>query len=145
VEFALSNYQFDKLFSLYEAVALIPTLELLVRDLQSSVKLLRSQLVKLRGENEPANLSLNLIAARYPELKETATKISAIAQSIEAHGCFLKDVDLGLIDFPWALDEQQVVFLCWQSGEPTIASWHPVEGGFAQRQPLPGTSKPYLN
>jgi hypothetical protein len=142
----LGNYQFDKVFSLNEASDLIPTLELLVRDLQSCVKLLRARLVELHGD-DPAleELPLGTIVARYPELKGTATRMAAIAQEIESHGCFLKDIDLGLIDFPWAIDDDNVVFLCWQSGEQSVASWHPVEAGFAQRQPLPGVAKQYLN
>ncbi len=142
----MGNYQFDKLFSLNEASDLIPTLELLVRELQSCVKLLRARLAELHGD-DPAleELPLGTIVERYPELKGTATRMAAIAQEIESHGCFLKDIDLGLIDFPWAIDDDNVVFLCWQSGEQAVASWHPVEAGFAQRQPLPGVAKQYLN
>jgi hypothetical protein len=142
----LGNYQFDKLFSLNEASGLIPTLELLVRDLQACVNTLRTRVAELHGDG-PAleELALGAIVERYPELKDTATRMAAIAQEIESHGCLLKDIDLGLIDFPWALDDDHVVFLCWQSGEPAIASWHPVEGGFGERQPLPGVAKQYLN
>lgn len=142
----MGNYQFDKLFSLIEASELIPTLELLVRELQSCVKSLRTRLAELHGD-DPAleELPLGTIVARYPELKGTATRMATIAQEIESHGCFLKDIDIGLIDFPWAIDDDHVVFLCWQSGEQAVASWHPVEGGFGQRQPLPGAAKQYLN
>jgi hypothetical protein len=142
----LENYQFEKLFSLNEASELIPTLEFLVRELQSCVKLLQMRLGELRGEDPTVEeLPLGTIVERYPELKGTATRMASIAQEIESHGCFLKDIDLGLVDFPWAIDDDNVVFLCWQSGEQTVGSWHPVEGGFAQRQPLPGVAKQYLN
>lgn len=142
----MGNYQFDKLFSLNEASELIPTLELLVRDLQSCVNALRTRVAELHGDAAALEeLALGAIVERYPELKGTASRMAAIAQEIESHGCFLKDIDLGLIDFPWAIDDDHVVFLCWQSGEQVIASWHPVEGGFGQRQPLPGVAKQYLN
>src|SRR5713226_7434451 len=49
----LGNYQFDKLFSLNEASELIPTLELLVRELQGCVKSLRTRLAALHG-GDPA-------------------------------------------------------------------------------------------
>jgi len=142
----LGNYQFDKLFSLNEASELIPTLELLVRELQACVQTLRARLAELHGDN-PAleQMPLTAIVERYPELKGTATRMAAIAQEIESHGCFLKDIELGLVDFPWAIDDDNVVFLCWQSGEQAVAAWHPVEGGFTQRQPLPGVAKQYLN
>jgi hypothetical protein len=142
----LGNYQFEKLFSLNEASGLIPTLELLIRDLQSCVKTLRARLAELQGgDTTVERMPLGKLIERYPQLEGTATRLGEIAHQIESHGCFLKDIDLGLIDFPWAIDDDHVVFLCWQSGEQTVASWHPVEGGFAQRQPLPGIAKQYLN
>lgn len=142
----MGNYQFDKIFSLREARELIPTLELLIRELQACAQTLHARLAELHGD-DPAieRMPLGTIVERYPQLKETATRLAAAAQEIESHGCFLKDIELGLIDFPWAIDDENVVFLCWQSGESEVASWHPVEGGYAQRQPLPGVAKQYLN
>ena len=72
------------------------------------------------------------------------------ASEIQEMGCFLKDIDQGLVDFPFLIeaegdDEDEVVFLCWQYGEQQIVAWHSIEGGFGQRQPLPGASKPLLN
>ena len=50
-------------------------------------------------------------------------------------GCEVKDIDLGLIDFPsWR--DQRVVYLCWKLGEEEIAYWHELDAGFASRQPL---------
>jgi hypothetical protein len=40
-----------------------------------------------------------------------------------------------LLDFPCLLGEE-IVFLCWQYGEPEIAYWHRIEEGFAGRRPL---------
>ncbi len=30
----------------------------------------------------------------------------------------------------------EVVFLCWQLGEPNVSFWHRIEDGFAGRKPL---------
>ncbi len=38
----------------------------------------------------------------------------------------------GLVDFPTTLDGRWV-YLCWQSGEPKVAYWHEVSGGYAGR------------
>ena len=67
-----------------------------------------------------------------------------IIGEIEDLGCFLKDIDLGLIDFPYEMGDE-VVFLCWQYGEAQVLAWHAIDSGFAQRQTLPDASKPYLN
>jgi hypothetical protein len=32
------------------------------------------------------------------------------AHEIESHGCFLKDIDLGLVDFPWEIDAGRSFF-----------------------------------
>jgi hypothetical protein len=50
-------------------------------------------------------------------------------------GCEVKDVDLGLIDFP-TLFHGREVYLCWRLGEPDIEYWHSVEEGFAGRKPI---------
>ena len=56
-------------------------------------------------------------------------------EQIEESGCVVKDLDIGLIDFPAMLGEQQV-FLCWKLGEPRIEYWHGVHEGFAGRKPI---------
>jgi hypothetical protein len=55
---------------------------------------------------------------------------------LEELGVLVKDLDLGLVDFP-ALREGQEVLLCWQVGEDEVAFWHGVEEGFTGRKPLP--------
>jgi hypothetical protein len=142
----LSLYRFDKLFSIEEARELIPTLELLVGEAQSCARDLRTQIAELLdGDPTVERMQLSELVERYPELKGSASRMAESVRQIESHGCFLKDIDLGLVDFPWEKDEENVVFLCWQPGEPKVVAWHPVEGGFAQRQPLPGAGKQYLN
>ena len=54
---------------------------------------------------------------------------------LEATGVMVKDARAGLFDF-YALRDFQLVQLCWQVGESTVAYWHSPEGGFARRQPI---------
>lgn len=142
----MPNYRFDKLFTPAEANELIPRLELAVRELQARAAELRGRIAEL-VKIEPAarHLSFSQVIERYPQLREPAAQLAQIAKKIESNGCMLKDIDQGLVDFPWEMEEGQVVFLCWQFGEPAVIAWHPVDGGFAQRQPLSGAPKPYLN
>ena len=55
--------------------------------------------------------------------------------AIQAYGVDLKDPATGLIDFPTIRDGVEV-YLCWRYDEPRIGFWHPIETGFAGRQPL---------
>ena len=142
----MPSYRFDKVFTPAEANELIPRLEVAVRELQAKAHGLRiriAELVKL----DPAARQLQLpqIIERFPQLRESAGQLAEAAEKIESYGCLLKDIDQGLVDFPWEMEEDQVVFLCWQFGEPAVIAWHPIDAGFAQRQPLSGAPKHYLN
>jgi len=124
---------------------LVPRLENLMRQLQLEATSLRTRIEALAGDgDELQKTALADMVDRYPELKATTTRMAKLAGQIESFGCFLKDIDQGLVDFPGEV-EDEVVFLCWQFGEPRVIAWHSIESGFASRKPLPGTPKPYLN
>jgi hypothetical protein len=141
----LPNITFDKLFSEEEANELIPRLEILMRQLQMQATSLRARVEEL-SVTDPSILhsEFNEVVVQYPELRSFTTNMAEAAGQIESFGCILKDVDQGLIDFPYDAGDE-VVFLCWQFGESRIIAWHSVDGGFSERQPLPGASKPWLN
>lgn len=136
---------FEKLFSPAEANHLIPRLEILMRQLQMQAGSLRSRIEDL-AVDDPSILHSEFaeIVTRYPELRFFTTSMADAASQIEAMGCILKDVDLGLVDFPFDSDDE-IVFLCWQFGEPAVIAWHGIDSGFSERQPLPGAPKTYLN
>ncbi len=52
-------------------------------------------------------------------------------------GVEVKDVGLGLLDFPTTVDSSMgavPAYWCWLSGEDEIEWWHPRSTGFAGRQ-----------
>ena len=71
--------------------------------------------------------------------------VKSALERIEATGCLVKDLDVGLLDFP-AILENEEVYLCWRLGEDRIRFWHRQDEGFAGRKPLdprdPGSSNP---
>jgi hypothetical protein len=141
----LHNIEFERLFSEEEANELIPRLEILMRRLQAQASSLRARIDEL-SVNDPSitHCEMTEIVGRYPELRSFATNMAEAAAQIESFGCILKDIDLGLIDFPYDAGDD-VVFLCWQFGEPSVVAWHTVDSGFANRQPLPGAPNRFLN
>jgi hypothetical protein len=141
----LPNIGFDRLFSEEEANELIPRLEILMRQLQMQATSLRARIDEL-SVTDPSILhsAMSEIVGRYPELRSFATNMADAAAQIEAFGCILKDIDLGLIDFPYDAGDE-VVFLCWQFGESRVVAWHSVDSGFSERQPLPGAPNRWLN
>jgi hypothetical protein len=141
----LPNIGFDRLFSEEEANELIPRLEILMRQLQMQATSLRARIEEL-SVDDPSILhsAMSEIVGRYPELRSFASNMADAASQIESFGCILKDIDLGLIDFPYDAGDD-IVFLCWQFGESRVVAWHSVDSGFSERQPLPGAPDRYLN
>ena len=64
---------------------------------------------------------------------EAAAKLRHAVNLIQETGCVVKDLDIGLIDFPSFYDGREV-YLCWKLGESGIGFWHGVEEGFAGRK-----------
>jgi hypothetical protein len=141
----LSSHHFEKLFSTSDADELLPTLEVLIRDLQVQARALRERIQELiRIDEHLDSMRLPEIIELHPELRPVANRMGDIAGKIESLGCFLKDIDQGLVDFPCEIGDD-VVFLCWQFGESRVIAWHPIDGGFGDRKPIPGAPRTYLN
>ena len=130
-----------KLFSTERANALIPKLEPLVGEMLAkrrdlAIKLLESDpaLHPVQGPPIPriASARSPFPPPRFGELK---LEIHRLIHRIESLGCVVKDIDLGLIDFPSSRDGEPI-YLCWKAGEPSVAHWHAANEGFAQRKPL---------
>lgn len=141
----MSSDRFERLFSPSEANELIPRLEVLMRELQLEAGRLRTTVADLtRADHDLAGADFTQLMELSPELREIANRMADMAAQIESFGCILKDIEQGLVDFPFDT-EGEVAFLCWQYGEAHVIAWHTVEGGFASRRPLRGAPKTYLN
>ncbi len=66
------------------------------------------------------------------------TQLQDAVTKIQETGCLVKDLDMGLVDFPCRLKGEDV-YLCWKLGEERIGFWHGVNEGFAGRKPLDDT------
>ncbi|GAA4707087.1 DUF2203 domain-containing protein [Brevibacillus fulvus] len=56
-------------------------------------------------------------------------------ERIQEKGIQLKDIDLGLFDFPAFVDGREVL-LCWKQGEPAVLHYHGLDEGFLGRKSL---------
>lgn len=65
----------------------------------------------------------------------SATKLQSALERIHEFGCQVKDLDIGLLDFP-TLYHGREVYLCWRLGEHRIEFWHGVDEGFRGRKPI---------
>jgi hypothetical protein len=132
-----------KTFILDEANAIVPRFQLLMEKLQRGALRLNGEIEVLAREVgvEPSALTPDDLLRNRPAARALIEELDAIVQEIEESGAHLKDVQLGLVDFP-AERDGEIVYLCWQFGEPEVAFWHRMEDGFSGRQPLPGSTPP---
>lgn len=131
-------------FTIEEANALIPRLEMLVADAQRAALTLRSAMQDASpdGEAGDARTTKDVLRLR-PDLADDVHRLEWAVAEIEALGCQFKGLDLGLVDFPTQVDGTTVL-LCWQYGEKHIAYWHRTDEGFANRRALGAAERPSL-
>ncbi len=69
------------------------------------------------------------------ELNDVVAELNKTIKEIHDFGCFLKDVDVGVIDF---LSEKngRPIFLCWFYDEDEIAYYHEIDSGYKERKYL---------
>lgn len=132
-----SSATFPRLFTVNEANALLPTVRPLIESILENIRRLKnkSETVIRHQQLDPAATDLMDRLQQDDEIAQLVKEIRNWVEKIHNHGCICKGVEQGLIDFPCMLGAE-VVFLCWQLGEPTVGHWHRVEDGFAGRRPL---------
>jgi hypothetical protein len=67
--------------------------------------------------------------------EQSAERLQETVKEIEEFGCLVKDLDIGLLDFP-TLYRGREVYLCWRLGENRIEFWHGVDEGFRGRKAI---------
>jgi len=75
------------------------------------------------------------IVRRRAERDKLLQTIQDAMAEIDAIGVQVKDLEMGLLDFPCQV-EDEIVLLCWKYGEEKIEFWHGMEEGFAGRKPI---------
>lgn len=77
------------------------------------------------------------LAVKRTAIQASVQQVKDSIEEIDSIGVEVKDLDSGLLDFPCKLGEETVL-LCWKLGEPEIAHWHTMDGGFQGRKPIDG-------
>lgn len=132
----------NKIFSLEEANRLLPYLEGALAGLSA----LGQEVTSLRREIEVLGAIAGSGATDdSPDVRSLREKEHAYSDAlgrfraslteVARHGCIIRDLELGLVDF-YTTARDRVVCLCWRRGEPAIEHWHPIDEGFSGRRPL---------
>jgi hypothetical protein len=131
----------DRTFTLDEAQALLPVLESLLRAAIDSKKLIEAVDAEFQEVahhvflNGGTHLDILKLARRKAEREKAVQRVKDSLAEIDATGVQVKDLDMGLLDFPCEV-EGRTVLLCWKLGEKGITHWHSVSEGFAGRKPI---------
>jgi hypothetical protein len=131
----------DRSFTLDEAQSLLPILESLLRTAIEGKKLIETVDAELQELAHRVFLSGGLlvniiqVARRKAEREKTIQRVKDTLAEIDATGVQVKDLDIGLLDFPCQV-EGRTVLLCWKLGEQGITHWHDTSEGFAGRKPI---------
>jgi hypothetical protein len=130
-----------KYFSLTEAERLRVQLEpVLIEAMESSRKLSEAE-DQLSALAERIQRSGGLLipyekTARVRlDRNRSEEAVRSALEQIQSTGCVVKDLDVGLLDFPARINNQEV-YLCWRLGEDRIRFYHGQDEGFSARKPI---------
>jgi hypothetical protein len=128
-------------FTLSEAQALLPGVENLIRqamalkaDYQAADTEMKdiSRTIMMSGGSQVNHGKVVGIKARKDSSLEL---LKQVLERLQDSGCLIKDLDIGLLDFP-TLYRGNEVYLCWRLGEEQIEWWHGVDEGFKGRKKI---------
>lgn len=130
-----------KTFTLAEAHTLLPVLSSLLKRGMDGKNLIEGVEKELQDLKHRILLSGGLLVDIPTVSRRRAQRDKAVQDTkdalaeIDAIGVQVKDLDMGLLDFPCAV-EDDIVLLCWKYGEDKITFWHGMEEGFRGRKPI---------
>ena len=128
-------------FTLDEAQTLLPVLESLLRTAISAKEIIQQAETEQQilqhsiFLNGGMFLDVVALARRKAERVKAEQRAKDALAEIDAIGVQVKDLDIGLLDFPCEV-EGQIILLCWKLGEKAITHWHGTQEGFAGRKPI---------
>jgi hypothetical protein len=131
----------DRTFTLDEAQSLLPILESLLRSAISGKRVMEeveAEMQELTHRiflNGGTHVDVVATARRKAERVKAEQRAKDALAEIDSIGVQVKDIDIGLLDFPCEVDGQ-IVLLCWKMGETSITHWHSPDEGFAGRKPI---------
>jgi hypothetical protein len=126
-------------FTLAEAESVLPEIERLIRAAVSQKANYQEAEEELQEFSRRIMMAGGIAVDREKVLAIRSRRDCAAAalkeaiEAIQGAGCLVKDLDIGLVDFP-TLFRGEEVYLCWRMGEPGITYWHSVNEGFQGRK-----------
>lgn len=120
-------------FTVDEANEILPEIDSLMEKLQAR----RTKMIAIRKDIiQLLKSQRSDFGGRIPsDLVNDFIAIEKLADEIRSHGCIIKDLNTGLVDF-LSKREGREVYLCWRYGEPKVEYFHELHTGFRGRQQI---------
>lgn len=131
----------ERYFAPEEVERLIPALGEIMESVLAAHREAMAVRERLRAAQERVAMAGGALIDRRAwqadreRLEALAARVAAGAEEVGRLGGVIKDLELGLVDFPHRR-QGRVVNLCWKYGERTIGWWHGLDEGYAARKPL---------
>jgi hypothetical protein len=130
-----------KRFTLAQAQSMIPEVDRLLREalaakseydeVERSIQSFSERVMLMGG----TAVNRDDVLDRRSRRDTTAARLRSAIEKVQEIGCVIKDLDIGLVDFP-TLFRGVEVYLCWKLGETDIAFWHGMDEGFRGRKAI---------
>ena len=130
----------EHLYSIETANHLLPWLEQQFKNLRmvngdlANHKKTLADLLRNRGNNGHSS-SEEVILSTRGVVDRLNANMQEVLKGIDDLGILVRNIEMGLVDFP-AERDGRLIYLCWISGESTVAFWHETNVGFTDRQSL---------
>lgn len=129
-------------FTVAGATRMLPYLRSTLGTVQThlaAMRTLREQMRRMEAVGRLPEGTLIMAADHGAAMRRMSRHQAECAQLLEQiadRGCQVKDLAVGLCDFPAVIDGRAAL-LCWRMDEPAIAFYHSEHDGYAGRRPLP--------
>lgn len=132
---------FERFFTLDEAVAMLPGIRKTFGLAHQELGAIRDQIVLYkRFQLQRARLNETPSPEDEAVLKQKWDIYEQLFNKWIKHfldeGILIRDLDRGLIDFPYLSKEGEAFFLCWQLEDDGLFYFHDIEEGFGGRKPI---------
>jgi hypothetical protein len=130
-----------RFFTLAQAEKLLPQVESAIREALLRKSAFDQTEAEWQGLSRRVTAMGGMQLDRAHMIEQKARRETAVLdlqhsiEKVHEFGCLLKDLDVGLIDFPTLFNGQEV-YLCWKLGESGIQFWHGVHEGFRGRKAI---------
>lgn len=127
-------------FSLAEANALLPSVRIDIEALQRikgelELKFHALQQLQRTVKNQQNSGDIDPFFELECEIEFLQFETHTHVTNVHNKGVELKDVEIGLVDFPAKIKGVEIL-LCWRLGEEQISFYHSKESGFMGRRPI---------